>query len=79
MNTHRFYTGAFSISCLVLSVMDGKIKKRVCIKYCVKLGKSATKNPGMFREAFGEQSLTLQRRQAFKSLLNSSAGGYLTN
>jgi hypothetical protein len=24
-------------------------------------------------------ALTLQRRQAFKSLLNSSAGGYLTN
>jgi hypothetical protein len=26
-----------------------------------------------------KNELTLQRRKAFKSLLNSSAGGYLTN
>jgi hypothetical protein len=38
--------------------MDGKIKQRVCIKYCVKLGKSATETLEMLREAFGEYSLS---------------------
>jgi hypothetical protein len=37
--------------------MDGKIEKRVCIKFCMKLGKSATKTLQMLREAFGEQYL----------------------
>jgi hypothetical protein len=34
--------------------MDGKIKQRVCIKFSVKLGKSATKTLKMLCEAFGE-------------------------
>jgi hypothetical protein len=38
--------------------MDSKNVKRVCIKFCVKLGKSATKTPEMLREAFGEHSLS---------------------
>jgi hypothetical protein len=38
--------------------MDDKIKQRVCITFCMKLGKSATEPPEMFREAFGEHSLT---------------------
>jgi hypothetical protein len=38
--------------------MDGKIKQCVCIKFCVKLGKSATETPEMLHEAFGEHSLS---------------------
>jgi hypothetical protein len=53
-----FYTSAFSTSCFILSAMDGKTKQRVCIKFCVKLGKSATKTLEMLREAFGEHSLS---------------------
>jgi hypothetical protein len=41
--------------------MDGKIKKRVCIRFCVKLGKSTAKTLEMLREAFGEHFLSLQR------------------
>jgi hypothetical protein len=33
-----------------------KTEQRVCIKYCVKLGKSATETLEMLREEFGEQS-----------------------
>jgi hypothetical protein len=39
-------------------VMDGKIEQPVCIKFCVKLGKSATETLEMLREAFGEYSLS---------------------
>jgi hypothetical protein len=38
--------------------MDGKIEQHVCIKFCVKLGKSGTKNLEMLREPFGEPSLS---------------------
>jgi hypothetical protein len=38
--------------------MDGKIEQCVCIKFCVKLGKSATKTLEMFCEALGEHSLS---------------------
>jgi hypothetical protein len=38
--------------------MDGKIKQGVYIKFCVKLGKSATKTLEMLHEAFGKHSLT---------------------
>jgi hypothetical protein len=37
--------------------MDGKIEHHVCIKFCVKLGKSATETLDMLREAFEEHSL----------------------
>jgi hypothetical protein len=37
--------------------MDGKFEQRVCIKFCVKLGKSATETLEILREAFGEHSL----------------------
>jgi hypothetical protein len=39
----------------VLSAMDGKIEQRVCIKFCVKLGKSATET---LCESFGEHFLS---------------------
>jgi hypothetical protein len=38
--------------------MDGKIEQCVCIKFCVKLGKSVTKTLQMLHEAFGEHSLS---------------------
>jgi hypothetical protein len=41
-----------------MSVMDGKIKERVCKKFCIKLGKSATETFEMLREVFGEYSLS---------------------
>jgi hypothetical protein len=37
--------------------MDGKIKQRVCIKFCVKLSKSSTKTLEMLLQAFGEHTL----------------------
>jgi hypothetical protein len=41
-----------------LSVMDSNIEQRVCIKFCVKLGKPATGTLEMLCEAFGEHSLS---------------------
>jgi hypothetical protein len=38
--------------------MDGKIEQRVCIKFCMKLSKSATETLEMLHEAFGEHSLS---------------------
>jgi hypothetical protein len=38
--------------------MDGKIKQRVCIKFCMKLSKSATETLEILGEAFGEHSLS---------------------
>jgi hypothetical protein len=35
-----------------------KIERCVCIKFCVKLGKSAPETPGILREPFGEHSLS---------------------
>jgi hypothetical protein len=37
--------------------MDGKIEQHVCIKFCMKLGKSATETLETVREAFGEHPL----------------------
>jgi hypothetical protein len=37
-------------------MMDGKIEQHVCIKFCMKLGKSATETLEMLCEAFGEYS-----------------------
>jgi hypothetical protein len=42
----------------ILSAMDGKIEQCACIKFCVKLGKAASKTLKMFCEAFGEHSLS---------------------
>jgi hypothetical protein len=49
---------AFSTSCFNLSAMDGKIEQCVCIKFCVKLGKTNSEALEMLRDAFGEHSLS---------------------
>jgi hypothetical protein len=51
------YERFFSTSCFVLFAMDGKIE-RVCIKFCMKHGKSATETLEMLHEDFGEHSLS---------------------
>jgi hypothetical protein len=38
--------------------MDGNIEQCVCIKFCVKLGKSTTETLKTLFEAFGEHSLS---------------------
>jgi hypothetical protein len=38
--------------------MDGKTEQHVCIKFCVKLSKSATETTEMLHEAFEEHSLS---------------------
>ncbi|PNF24888.1 hypothetical protein B7P43_G10165 [Cryptotermes secundus] len=38
--------------------MDGKIEQCICIKFCLKLGKSATETLKMPREAFREHSIS---------------------
>jgi hypothetical protein len=49
---------AFLTLRFVLSAMDAKIEQHVCIKFCVKLGKSATETLEMLLGAFGEHSLS---------------------
>jgi hypothetical protein len=49
---------AFSTSCFVLSEVDGKIKQRICFKFCVKLSKSVTQTLEMLHKALGEHSLS---------------------
>jgi hypothetical protein len=50
---------------------DGKIEQCVCINFCVKLSKSATKTLEMLHEAFGEHSLSqtavFERHSCFKA------------
>jgi hypothetical protein len=52
--------------------MDGKIEQCVCIKFCVKLGNSATETLEMLREAFGEH--TLSRTAVFEWHSRFNAG-----
>jgi hypothetical protein len=47
-----------------LSATAGKIEQYVCIKFCVKLGKSGTKTLEKLRKAFGEHLLS---RSCFKA------------
>jgi hypothetical protein len=53
VNTHCFYSNAFTTSCFVLSAMDGKIKQYDCIKLYVKLSKYTTENIEKLWEAIG--------------------------
>jgi hypothetical protein len=52
--------------------MDGKIEQHVHIKFCVKLGKSATETLEMFHGAFGE--ISLSRRAVFEWYSRFKAG-----
>jgi hypothetical protein len=38
--------------------MDGIIEQRICIKFCLKLSKSANETHDMVRETFGQHSLS---------------------
>jgi hypothetical protein len=58
VNTHCFYTSAFSTLCFVLPVTDGKIEQRIFLKFLVKLGKSATETLEMLHETFAEHSFS---------------------
>jgi hypothetical protein len=58
VNKHCFYTSDFSTSYFPLAAIEGKIEQRVCIKFCVKLGKFATKTLEMLSEDFLEYSLS---------------------
>jgi hypothetical protein len=53
--------------------MDGKIEQRVCIKFCVKLGRSAIETLEMLREALGKHSLS--RTAVFEWHSHFKAGG----
>jgi hypothetical protein len=55
---HYIYVSAFSTSCFILPAIDGNVYQRVCIKFCVKLSKSATETLEMLCETFGEHSLS---------------------
>jgi hypothetical protein len=61
--------------------MDSKIEQCICIKFCVKLGKSATKSLEMLRESFGEHSLsqTAVFKMAFTFQGQSSASCKIMN
>jgi hypothetical protein len=63
---HAFYTSALLTSYFISSVIDDKIEKRVCIKFCLKLGKSATENLEMLHAAFGKHSAVLLMEFAFQ-------------
>jgi hypothetical protein len=52
------FFGAFSTLCFVWSVINGKTEQCICIKFCLKPGKSATETAEMLREAFGERYLS---------------------
>jgi hypothetical protein len=52
--------------------MDGEIEQRVCIKFCIELGKSATDTLEMPHEAFGEHSLS--RTEVFEWHSHFKAG-----
>jgi hypothetical protein len=62
---------AYSTSCFVLSEMAGKIKQCVCIKFCMKPAKSATKTLEMLHEAFGEHSLSQTAVSEWHSRFNA--------
>jgi DNA-binding transcriptional ArsR family regulator len=51
--------------------MDGKIEQGVCIKFCLKLSKSATETLEMLRESFGEHSLSRTAVSEWHSRFNA--------
>jgi hypothetical protein len=55
---HSLFLHEWFFDVFVFCVLDDKIEQRVCIKFCVKLGKSPIETLEMLREAFGERSLS---------------------
>jgi hypothetical protein len=53
-----FLHKCFQTSGFILSAMGGKIEKRVCMKFCLKLGKSATETLQMLCEPLDKNSLS---------------------
>jgi hypothetical protein len=49
---------AFSTSYFIFSAMNGKIEQHVCIKFCMKFGKSIVETHEMLCEVSGEHSLS---------------------
>jgi hypothetical protein len=52
--------------------MDGKIEQCVCVKFCLKLSKSATKTFEIFHEAFGEHSSSQRAVSEWHSCFKAS-------
>ena len=52
-------------------------EQRACIKFCFKLGKTATEYYEMLKTAFGEQAMG--RSQTFQWFSQFKAGGTLTD
>jgi hypothetical protein len=64
VNTHHFYTNAFSTLCFILYAADGKIKPCACMK----LSKFAAETLKMLHEAFREHSLCCVRFEVFTAV-----------
>jgi len=51
----------YCISCLRISDMSGMVevdKQRVCIKFCVRLGKTGSETFEMLKQAFGDSCIS---------------------
>jgi hypothetical protein len=57
---------AFGLCVSFFSAMDGKVGQCVCMKFCMKLSKSATKTLEILSEAFGKHSLS--RRECLNGI-----------
>jgi hypothetical protein len=71
-----FYMSAFSTSCFVLCVRDGKFKQCVCIKFCMKICVSTTETLEMLCEAFGGHSLSWPVVFKWRSCFKAGRDGY---
>jgi hypothetical protein len=52
------FTPVLFLLCFPLRAMDGKIKQHACIKFCMMLGKSATKTLEMLHGSFEKHYLS---------------------
>jgi hypothetical protein len=70
-----YLQGDFSTLCFVLRATDGKIEQHVSIKFCVNIGKSATKILEMLHEAFGEYGTHFSRLVESQLMMTNVQGG----
>jgi hypothetical protein len=66
-----FFTSLHLDSCIWLDAISGWIRRRVCIKFCVNLRRSATKTLTMIRQAFGEEIMCRKRMIEWHSLFRA--------